>query len=204
MFIKTFHLSPAFWLASLLWFPLVSCKEPVKMESAPQTPAAPATESEGVAAPEPVPAPQSEAPPVDPPPSAPPEPEPPLIAVVEVREDEAAKKITFSGQVSSRYQIQDLVDRFTHEFADHEIINQLRHEPELHDLNWMNRADDYLVPFLQTVENAHFHYQEGVTTLAGTVETQGHADQHSKMVVEILSDTDSRALENRLKVKKTE
>ncbi len=200
MSVDIFRFSLPCLLAPAILVTFVSCEDPVNVSTAPS---APETRPAADPAPTPAATPTEPAPasPPETPPPAPAEPPAPLIAIVDVLEDETAKKITLSGQVSSRYQIQDLVERFTYEFPDYEIIHELKHEPELQDLNWMNRADDYLIPFLQSVENAHFHYQEGVTRLEGTVETQAHVNLHSKMVIEILSDTDSRSLENLLKAK---
>ena len=66
---------------------------------------------------------------------------------------------------------------------------------------WGNRVTDLLIPLINSVAEAHFHYENGITTLGGTVEDRGLINQIEKMTSYVMEADDSRGTTNNLKVK---
>ena len=173
----------------------VSCDAPVKMPAPPQQPQ--------VESPPPAPTPPPVAaaptlPAVSPPVQAPaPEPAIPEGPILEVREE--GKKITISGWISSQFQAADIVKGITYSFPEGEIVNELQTDSRIPEVRWGNRVMDLILPLLGNVEDARFYYKDGVTHLEGTVKEAGMITQFQTFTTNVMSDSDARDIENRLK-----
>ena len=153
----------------------------------------PAIEAEAASPPDPF-----EAPNAAPEAEAPPAPSGPAL---EVREDEAAGKIFLAGTISSKYQKEDLVRNLATTFGSMEIVDELSVDRTVTEVVWGNRIGDLLLPFLESAENARFHYEEGVTTLQGTVEKANLVGRIGSLGVNVMEAPDARGFNNEVKAK---
>jgi len=133
-----------------------------------------------------------------------PDPEPelppaePELSVVMV-----GKKITVSGALRSRIQQERIVNALTRDFAEHEIVSDLKVEYHRNGVGWGNRvADEFLVPFLKSVQDGSVVYREHVVTLEGTVGSAGDERSLAELAIVIFSGSDTRDLKSNLKVAK--
>lgn len=140
----------------------------------------------------------AEAPEMKPEPETPPAPSGPVL---EVREDEAAGKIFLSGTISSKYQKEDLIRDLGTTFASMEIVDELSVDKAVTEVVWGNRIGDLLLPFLQSAENARFHYAEGVTTLQGTVEKGNLIGRIGSLGINVMEAPDALGFKNEVKAK---
>jgi len=155
---------------------------PAPAPSSPVTPAAPPL-PEG-------PAPRSQS---DPAPSRDPEPE---LSVARV-----GQKIVVSGALRSKIQVDRIHEALKRDFADHEIESSLVVDYDRMGVGWGNRvADEFIVPFLQRVENGKVTYLETVVTLEGEVKSPGEIRMISEMAVPVFSGSTTQDLKNNLKV----
>ena len=80
------------------------------------------------------------------------------------------KKITVSGALRSRIQVERIVETLRREFPEHEIESTLVVDNGRMGVGWGNRvADEFLVMFFQKVNPAKVTYRDTVLTLDGTV-----------------------------------
>lgn len=132
-----------------------------------------------------------------------PDPEPPAPkgALLEMKESADGKTITVTGHLSSEYQVKDLADNLKYAFPDLTIVSEVKFAPEASEVVWGNRVTDLLVPLVTTVDEAYFHYQNGITTVGGTVDNRGTINQIEKLTSYVMEADDSRGITNKLKVK---
>ncbi|MCB1229406.1 MAG: hypothetical protein KDN19_04030 [Verrucomicrobiae bacterium] len=124
----------------------------------------------------------------------------PLGTVVDVIENEVEKKITVSGQISSRIQTQNLISKIQSELPDFDVVDEMKIEPRLTSMLWANRVPELIVPLLVEIENAHFRYEKGVTLLDGTSKDPNVARALSRLGVGVMESLDSKSLKNQIKV----
>lgn len=170
---------------------------------------------------------ERDAPPVETPESAPPAavaatpvaPVPPVAATDAAGEDAAAPapagpdpepellvervgdKIIVAGALRSKIQVERIVETLRREFPDFEIESTLSVDYDRMAVGWGNRvADEFLVPFLQRVENGKVAYRESVVFLDGDVESPGELRMVSEAAITTFSDNTTSDLKNNLKV----
>ena len=192
----------------------VSCEKPdsIRTPEADSPPVTQAVQTESTEEPEPAlprntlevsetaPVPSEKSIPPEPAEASPPEPVP-ESPVLEVTENEKEKRIVVSGHLSSPSQGQILIDTIAREFPDYEVVDEYKAYPSLQLVIWGNRIDTLVLPLLKNVEDAHFHYDKGVTTIGGTVKKRQAISQLHNMTIYVMEAGDSRGIENNLKVK---
>lgn len=190
------------WTSSIACLFLTGCEKPQQRAAVEaETPAPPA-----VAAVPPAPAPSDPAPAAEVPvPDAPAadtsapaepglEPEPELVVAME------GEKILVSGALRSKIQVERIVETLQREFPDHSVESTLSVDYERMGVGWGNRvADEFLVPFLQRVENAKVTYRETVVTLDGKVKSPGELQMVSEAAINTFSGSTTQQLKNNLK-----
>lgn len=195
------------WTSLIACLFLSGCEKPQQREVAEaETPAPPQVAAPEVAAAPSAPAPADPAPAAAAPaPSAPAveagdsaepgsEPEPELVVSME------GKKILVSGALRSKIQVERIVETLQREFPEHTVESDLVVDYDRLGVGWGNRvADEFLVPFLQRVENAKVTYRETVVTLDGKVKSPGELQMISEAAINTFSGSTTQDLKNNLK-----
>lgn len=165
-------------------------------------PTPPSDEPDPAEATTPAPAPES-------PPASEPEPEKPSPpqetaprgALLEMKESADGKTITVTGHLSSEYQVRDLGDNLKYAFPELTIVNEVKFDPEAQEVVWGNRVTDLLIPLVTSVEEAYFHYDKGITTLGGKVESRAMIKQIEQVTSYVMEADDSKGITNKVEVK---
>lgn len=122
------------------------------------------------------------------------EPEPELVVSIE------DKKILVAGALRSKIQVERILETLQREFPEHTVESTLVVDYDRLGVGWGNRvADEFLVPFLQRVENAKVTYREAVVTLDGTVKSPGELRMITEAAIDTFSGSTTEDLKNNLK-----
>lgn len=122
------------------------------------------------------------------------EPEPELVVAME------GEKILVSGALRSKIQVERIVETLSREFPDYSVESTLAVDYDRLGVGWGNRvADEFLVPFLQRVENAKVTYRETVVTLDGKVKSPAELQMISEAAINTFSGSTTQDLKNNLK-----
>jgi hypothetical protein len=110
------------------------------------------------------------------------------------------KKITVSGALRSRIQVERIVETLRREFPEHEIESTLVVDNGRMGVGWGNRvADEFLVMFFQKVNPAKVTYRDTVLTLDGTVKSSGDLQLVSETAIAVFSGSTTETVKNNLK-----
>jgi hypothetical protein len=109
------------------------------------------------------------------------------------------KKITITGRMKSRLQVDRIVTTMKEAFPEHEIVNELLVEAHRYPVGWGNRlADEFLVPYFKEVKSPGVAYQTGVVTLLGEVENGGRLQSLTEIAVITFSGELTQDIDNKL------
>ena len=109
--------------------------------------------------------------------------------------------ITISGGLTSRIQVERIVETLTREFPNHKIENHLNLEYHRTPVGWGNRvADELLVPYFSMVKSPRVAYSNGTVTLEGTVGSMGVHKMVTELAINAFSGDYTENVANRIKV----
>jgi len=109
------------------------------------------------------------------------------------------KKITITGGLKSRIQVDRIVTTIKEAFPEHEIVNELKVEAHRYPVGWGNRlAVEFLVPYFKEVKSPGVAYQTGIVTLLGEVENGGRLQSLTEIAIDTFTGEFSRDIDNKL------
>ncbi len=112
-------------------------------------------------------------------------------------------KIIVTGSIKSRFEREDLINQLKRGLPGKEIVDELEASPDRYPLGWEGRvAEGILVTFIKVVENAELHYEKGIVRLEGSIYEEKDLRRIQMAVVDTISGSYSRGIENNLVVRK--
>lgn len=141
---------------------------------------------------------------------APPRPPAPEVPAVKLPEEEpdfkmwmSGKRITISGALKSKIQVDRILGTVTVAFPGYEIVNDLKVEYHRIPVGWGNRiADELLVPYFKEVESPEVAYKKGIVTLIGEVENTLRHKQLTEIAIDAFAGDMTQNIDNKIKVKR--
>lgn len=113
----------------------------------------------------------------------------------------ADKKITITGGLKSRIQVDRIATTMKEAFPEHEIINELKVEAHRFPVGWGNRlADEFLVPYFKEVKSPGVAYQAGVVSLLGEVKSGSRHRTLTEMAVITFSGELTQDIDNKITI----
>jgi hypothetical protein len=110
-------------------------------------------------------------------------------------------KITITGGLKSRIQVDRIVTTMKEAFPEHEIVNELKVEAHRFPVGWGNRlADEFLVPYFKEVKSPGVAYQTGVVTLLGEVKSGSRHRTLTEMAVITFSGELTQDIANKITI----
>jgi hypothetical protein len=110
------------------------------------------------------------------------------------------EKISVSGALRSRIQVERIVETLRREFPEHEIESTLVVDNGRMGVGWGNRvADEFLVMFFQKVSPARVTYRDTVLTLDGTLKSARDLQMVSETAIQVFSGSTTETVKNNLK-----
>jgi len=195
------HFKRRFSILLLLCAILTGCEKPqqrsVVEEKEPAPAVAPVTEPASLPASVPEPLPVVVSPDPAPKPAPPTVPLPMEEPVFKIWM--ADKKITISGALKSRIQVDRILGTITVAFPGYEIVNNLKVEAHRYPVGWGNRlADEFLVPYFKEAKSPGVTYKEGIVTLLGEVENGGRLQSLTEIAIITFSGELTRDIDNKI------
>ena len=115
----------------------------------------------------------------------------------------SGKRITISGALKSRIQVDRILGTITVAFPGYEIVNNLKVEYHRIPVGWGNRlADDLLVLYFKEVESPAVAYKGGIVTLMGEVENTSRHRQLTEIAIDIFSGDSPKDIDNQITTRK--
>jgi hypothetical protein len=107
-------------------------------------------------------------------------------------------RLVLSGRIRSEMQAQDIAAALQIEGLT--LENKLEVDPKTPGVDWGNRVDEFLPQLVSMVPDLHFHVEDGVITLNGTVKSEQEKNQLQRDVVYVMESPLIRGLKNQLKI----
>jgi len=115
----------------------------------------------------------------------------------------ADKKITITGGLKSRIQVDRITTTMKGAFPEHEIVNELKVEGYRYPVAWGNRlADEFLVPYFKEVKSPGVAYQSGIVTLLGEVENSSRHRFLTEIAVDTFAGDLTQDIDNKITTRK--
>lgn len=116
---------------------------------------------------------------------------------------EKGDQVIVKGSIKSRFERDDLIGQLKRGLPGKEIIDELEASPDRFPLGWEGRvAEGILVTFINVVEGAELHYEKGIVRLEGGVYEDKDSRRIQMAVIDTISGSYSRDIENNLVVRK--
>lgn len=106
-------------------------------------------------------------------------------------------RIILSGRIRSELQARDIAAALQIEGLT--LDNKLEVDPKTPGVDWGNRIDEIL-PQLATIPGLHFHVEEGVITVTGTVKSEQEKNQWQRDIAYWMESPLIKDLKNELKI----